>query len=130
MIEIVPVSNHLEIESEFATFPWQIYRHDPLWVPPLLGERIKLIDPATRCIFQARGSQNSSWHLKDGKLAGTICCADDKETNAARGMKDCMIGFFDCIEDRDGCLGNVRPCQTMGQDSPARDVIRTLEPGL
>ena len=39
--------------------------------------------------------------LKDGKLAGTICCADDKETNAARGMKDCMIGFFDCIEDRE-----------------------------
>jgi hypothetical protein len=25
----------------FATFPWQIYKDDPLWVPPLLPERMK-----------------------------------------------------------------------------------------
>jgi hypothetical protein len=29
----------------FLTFPWRIYRGDPLWVPPLLPERKKTIDP-------------------------------------------------------------------------------------
>ena len=96
-IEIVPVETAVE-RRRFATFPWQIYRHDPLWVPPLLGERIKFIDPSTGVFFK-RGIAEFFMALKDGKLAGTICCADDKETNTARGFKDCMIGFFECIQD-------------------------------
>jgi GNAT superfamily N-acetyltransferase len=86
------------LRKQFATFPWQIYRHDPLWVPPLLGERLKMIDPATGVFFK-RGNAEFFMAVKDGRLAGTICCADDQETNAARGMKDCMIGFFECIDD-------------------------------
>ena len=34
MIEFVPVTTASD-RKQFATFPWQIYRHDPLWVPPL-----------------------------------------------------------------------------------------------
>jgi GNAT superfamily N-acetyltransferase len=97
-IEIIPVTTRAQ-RRRFATFPWQIYRHDPLWVPPLLGERLKLIDPA-KGVFFKRGIAEFFMAIKDGKLAGTICCADDKETNQARGMKDCMIGFFECIEDQ------------------------------
>jgi GNAT superfamily N-acetyltransferase len=96
-IEIVPVDTAVE-RRRFATFPWQIYRHDPLWVPPLLGERIKFIDPNTGVFFK-RGIAEFFMALKDGKVSGTICCADDKETNTARGLKDCMIGFFECIQD-------------------------------
>ena len=33
-------------KRRFLTFPWAIYRGDPLWVPPLLPEREKKIDPA------------------------------------------------------------------------------------
>ena len=38
----------------FLTFPWRIYRQDPLWVPPLLPERARTIDP-TRGAFFRRG---------------------------------------------------------------------------
>ena len=96
-IEIIPVKTAVE-RRRFATFPWQIYRHDPLWVPPLLGERIKFIDPATGVFFK-RGIAEFFMALKDGKLAGTICCADDTETNTVRGLRDCMIGFFECVQD-------------------------------
>jgi GNAT superfamily N-acetyltransferase len=97
MIEILPVETK-EQRHRFATFPWQIYRHDPLWVPPLLGERLKFIDSQTGVFFK-RGIADFFIALKDGKPAGTICCADDKETNAARSTKDCMIGFFESIDD-------------------------------
>jgi GNAT superfamily N-acetyltransferase len=96
-IEIVPVETAVE-RRRFATYPWQIYQHDQLWVPPLLGERIKFIDPAHGVFFK-RGIAEFFTALQDGKPAGTICCADDKETNAARGLRDCMIGFFECIKD-------------------------------
>ncbi len=83
MIEFIPV-NTASDRKHFATFPWQIYKHDPLWVPPLLTDRIKLIDPATGVFFK-RGIAEFFMVLKEGQLAGTICCADDKETNDARG---------------------------------------------
>jgi GNAT superfamily N-acetyltransferase len=96
-IEIVPVETK-EDRRRFVVFPWQIYRHDPLWVPPLVAERIKFIDPA-RGVFFKRGVAEFFIAMKDGKPAGTICCADDQETNAKRGLKDCMVGFFECLHD-------------------------------
>jgi GNAT superfamily N-acetyltransferase len=30
---------------------------------------------------------------------GTICLAEDKATNASRQTRDCIFGFFECIED-------------------------------
>jgi GNAT superfamily N-acetyltransferase len=98
-IEILPVENASQ-RNRFVTYPWQIYKNDPLWVPPLVHERIDLIDPA-KGVFFKRGIAEFFFALKNGKPAGTICCADDRATNAARGMKDCMIGFFECIQDED-----------------------------
>ncbi|MGE5124347.1 MAG: GNAT family N-acetyltransferase [Acidobacteriaceae bacterium] len=97
VIEIVPVKTSGD-RRRFATFPWQIYQHDRLWVPPLLAERLRFIDPS-KGVFFKRGSADFFMALKEGKLAGTICCAEDGETNAARGLQDCMIGFFECSQD-------------------------------
>lgn len=96
-IEIRPVRSARERRA-FVTFPWQIYRDDPLWVPPLLPERLKAIDPRRGPFFK-RGEVEFFIAWRDGKPVGTISTADDKPTNAQRGHQDCMIGFFECIED-------------------------------
>jgi len=96
-IEILPVETRAD-RKRFATFAWQIYRDDPLWVPPLLNERLKFIDP-TRGVFFKRGIAEFFIAMENGKPVGTICCADDRETNARRGLKDCMIGFFECTNE-------------------------------
>ena len=98
-IEIHPVETSAQ-RRRFITFPWQIYRHDPLWVPPLVAERMKFIDHSTGVFFQ-RGNAEFFMAYKEGKPVGTICCADDKATNSARGLKDCIIGFFECIQDQE-----------------------------
>ncbi len=83
---------------KFLTFPWKIYRDDPLWVPPLLPERMKVIDP-DRGVFFDRGKVEFFLAYKEGKLAGTICAAEDPPTNQKRGKKECMFGFLEYIED-------------------------------
>jgi len=82
----------------FATFPWQIYRVDPLWVPPLLPERLKTIDPQ-RGIFFERGIADFFIAFRDGRPVGTICAALDPPANNARHARECVIGFFECIND-------------------------------
>jgi len=98
-IEIKPVRTAGE-KRKFLTFPWKIYRDDPLWVPPLLPERKKVTDPR-RGVFFDRGEAEFFLAYRDGKLAGTICAAEDPPTNQNRGKKECMFGFLEYIEDFD-----------------------------
>lgn len=96
-LEILPVKSAQERRT-FLSFPWQIYRDDPLWVAPLLPERSRTIDPARGPFFK-RGEADFFIAWRGGKPVGTLCTADDQATNTARGLFDCMIGFFECIED-------------------------------
>ncbi len=82
----------------FLTFPWRIYRNDPLWVPPLLPERARAIDPA-RGSFFGRGEAEFFIAWRDGQPVGTICAAEDPPTNARRGTNECVWGFFECVDD-------------------------------
>jgi GNAT superfamily N-acetyltransferase len=96
-IQVLPITNARQ-RRLFLTFPWKIYRNDPLWVPPLLPERRKTIDPARGTFFQ-RGKAEFFIAWRAGKPVGTICTADDQAVNSQRGLHDCMIGFFECIAD-------------------------------
>ena len=83
---------------KFLTFPWKVYREDPLWVPPLLPERKNVIDPEKGAFLQ-RGEADFFLAYKDGKLAGTICAGDDPPTNQKRGKKECVFGFLEYTQD-------------------------------
>jgi len=96
-IEIIPASNR-RLQHQFLTFPWKIYQQDPLWVPPLLAERKRVIDP-THGSFYKRGEAAFFLAMRDGEVVGTICAGEDKVTNQQRGLADCLFGFFECIDD-------------------------------
>lgn len=96
-IRVLPVRTARE-RRIFLTFPWRIYRGDPLWVPPLLPERAKTIDPQRGKFFED-GYADLFLAWKDGKPAGTICCAEDLSATRSRGYGECLIGFFECVDD-------------------------------
>jgi len=97
-IDIRPVQTKREQET-FITFPWRIYHGDPIWVPPLLPERRKALDPARGTFFQRGGYAQYFAAWEGSTPTGTICAAEDTLTNAQRGLKDGMFGFFECIDD-------------------------------
>jgi GNAT superfamily N-acetyltransferase len=99
MIEIKPVQTPKE-RNIFLTFPWRIYKNDPLWVPPLLPERAKVIDPAQGLFFKD-GTAELFIAWRDGKPAGTICLAEEFNNTRTKGFKGCMYGFVECVEDYD-----------------------------
>ena len=97
MIDIRPVRTKRE-KQIFLTFPWHIYKKDPLWVPPLLPERRKTIDPKQGKFFQD-GYAELFIAWKDGKPVGTISCAEDQSATRSRDFGECLIGFFECLDD-------------------------------
>ncbi len=96
-IEIQRIQNHGD-KRRFLTFPWQVYKGDPLWVPPLLPERSRMIDPQQGLFFE-RGEADFFMAWKDGKVQGTICAAVDPPANRRRGTRECMFGFLETVQD-------------------------------
>jgi len=82
----------------FLTFPWRIYRGDPNWVPPLLPDRKKILDPLTGPFFK-HGRLECYVAWQGGQPVGTIMAAEDFEQNQARRQKNCVIGFFESVND-------------------------------
>ena len=96
-IEIRKVTTRKE-QRVFLTFPWRIYKNDPLWVPMFLPERKARMNPDKSTFFK-RGYAEFFIAWKDNLPVGTICAAEDEKTNQRREKKECVFGFFDCIND-------------------------------
>jgi len=96
-IEIRQVKSGRE-KRLFLTFPWRIYKGDPLWVPPLLPERAKVIDPG-RGIFFKDGVAELFIAWQNGRPAGILSLAEDFNRTRTVGYKECMFGFVECVED-------------------------------
>ncbi len=94
-IKIQPLRNARE-KRIFLTFPWRIYKDDPHWVPPLLPDRAKVIDPEKGAFFK-RGEAECFIAWQDGKPVGTICTGEDHFSNQQRGRQEALFGFFECL---------------------------------
>jgi|YNPNPStandDraft_1061719.scaffolds.fasta_scaffold00148_10 GNAT superfamily N-acetyltransferase len=96
-IQVLPVLNRQD-QKTFLTFPWKIYKNDPLWVPPLLPDLRKRIDPR-RGVFFKRGTAKYFIAWRNREPVGTICIAEDHKTNEETGRREAIFGFFNFIED-------------------------------
>jgi GNAT superfamily N-acetyltransferase len=96
-ISVQPVRTRRD-RYTFLTFPWRIYRDDPLWVPPVLSDWAERIDPSKGVFFQ-RGEADFFIAWRDGRPVGTICAAEDRKSNSELGAHEAIFGFFNFIED-------------------------------
>ncbi len=96
-IDIRPIRTPRERRT-FLTFPWRVYRDDPLWVPPLLPQRARDIDPERGAFFE-RGEAEFFIAWRDGEPVGTICAAEDAFANERRNKRECVFGFFEYVAD-------------------------------
>jgi hypothetical protein len=88
-ITIREVANKRELHT-FLTFPWKIYKGDPLWVPPILADRYKLVDPKRGVFFQ-RGWDTFAWRDETGRYN---LSAIDYKANAAVDKKTAYSVFW------------------------------------
>jgi len=96
-IHICPAETARDRRS-IITFPWRIYRNDPLWVPPLISERLARLDPQRNPFFQT-GEAQPFLAYRQGKLVGTIVPAIDHRSNQHLGEEVAVFGFFEVVED-------------------------------
>lgn len=96
-LQIAPVRSSREVR-QVVKFPFGLYRSDPYWVPPLIGDRIKHLDPAHNPFFEHAEMQLFR-AVRDGQTVGTIAAiADDKHVEVWEEPVG-FFGVFEVIED-------------------------------
>ncbi len=103
-IRVTPVARGVEFK-EFVTFPWRVYAGDPNWVPPLISDARKMLDPArhpfhqhaeVQCFLARRGSSSGG---ESGQVVGRIAAIVNHLHNEVHGEKTGFFGFFDTMAD-------------------------------
>lgn len=83
---------------EFVKFPFQLYRDDPNWVPPLIEERLNFFDPRKNPVYEHTRFQ-LFLARRDGELVGTIGALVNDNHNTFHNEKSGGFGFFESIDD-------------------------------
>lgn len=101
-VEVSPVSSRKD-RNAFIKFPWQIYKNDPAWVPPLILERKAFLNRKRHpfyqhgdaALFLARSRSRGSG------IVGRIMASDDPNYNSLHQSNVGCFGLFECIDNRD-----------------------------
>lgn len=96
-VGIQPVESRRD-RQRFLGFPYELYREDPLWVPPILSDTRQRIDPQRGPFFQ-RGEAIFFVAERRGEVVGRICAAEDRLANQSRQQADCIFGFYESVDD-------------------------------
>jgi GNAT superfamily N-acetyltransferase len=96
-VQIEPVQTRQDLE-DFIRFPFELYRGDPNWVPPLLSQRRHLLEAKHNPFFDH--SDVVLWLARrQGHVVGTISSHVDHLHNKVHEEKIGMFGFFEAVND-------------------------------
>ena len=84
----------------FIKLPWEIYRDDPNWVPPLIFDVRNNLNPQKNPFFK-HAEVEFFLAEKDGKLVGRIAAIKNDLHNEFHKDKAGFFGFFETIDDED-----------------------------
>ncbi|HEX9949572.1 MAG TPA: N-acetyltransferase [Thermodesulfobacteriota bacterium] len=96
-ITIQEVKNKKQFKA-FLRFPWQIYRGDPYWVPPLLKEHAFYFSPKNPFLHHAEIFPAVA--IRDGSIVGRIAAIIDHNYIDFHQEKTGFFGFFESIDDK------------------------------
>ncbi|MBN1658010.1 MAG: N-acetyltransferase [Anaerolineae bacterium] len=96
-IQITPVTTETQRQT-FARFPWRLYRNDPNWVPPLFGDRVKMLTPG-RHPFHEHADVQLFLAERAGEVVGTISAHINHRHNEVHGDRVGFFGFFETVND-------------------------------
>ena len=98
-VTVTPVSGRRDLDA-FIKLPFNLYRNDPNWVPPLLFRERQRFDPKTNPFLQHADAQLFLAH-HDGQTVGRISAQVDHEHNRFHEERTGFFGFFESEDDPD-----------------------------
>ena len=96
-IEVIPVNSRAD-QKRFMQFPWDLYRGDENWVPPLRMDQKELLNYSKHPFYDCAQIQ-TFLATRAGKVVGRVAAVIDEGHNKRFKEKRGMVGFFECEDD-------------------------------
>ena len=84
--------------SEFIEFPYELYKDDPHWVPPLRIAVKELTDRGKHPFYQ-NAEAEFFVARRDGRLVGRVAAVLDRNHNKFHEENTGFFGFFESVDD-------------------------------
>jgi GNAT superfamily N-acetyltransferase len=86
-------------KKRFLLFPWEIYKNDPHWIPPLLASEKGLVGYAKEPFYE-RNKIQTFLAERDGKIVGRIAAILNVGHLERYDDKVGFFGFYESIDDQ------------------------------
>ena len=96
-LTVNPVQSHRE-KRQFLHLPWELYREDPNWIPPLRSDQKEMVNYRPHP-FYLRNEVQTFLALRDGRPCGRIAAILNHDHNERYDERRGFFGFFECIDD-------------------------------
>ena len=93
----VPVANRRQRKA-FLELPWQLYRSDPNWVPPLRFEQQQLVGYRRHPFYEQNRCQTFLAY-RAGEVCGRIAAIVNEDYIRLHHERRGFFGFFECVDD-------------------------------
>lgn len=86
--------------KDFLALPFELYKGDKAWVPPLISDSKKYINGENNFLNDA-GPSIKIVAYKDNRAVGRLLVGINNHLNHAKGFKEGYISLFECINDEE-----------------------------
>ncbi|HQF69662.1 MAG TPA: GNAT family N-acetyltransferase, partial [Promineifilum sp.] len=84
--------------KRFVDFAFDLYRDAPLWVPPLYGSTLKILD-ASKHPYYEHSIADFYVAEDNGRVVGRVATLENRNYNAFHKSKTAFFGYFETVED-------------------------------
>ncbi len=98
-VQIKKVESKKELK-QFIKMQWNIYQNDPNWVPPLIMDRMDLLNKEKNPFYQ-HAEMDLFLAYKDGEIVGRIAAITNENHNKFHEDNNGFFGFFESIDDQE-----------------------------
>jgi len=98
-LRIRPVVSAADLDA-FIRFQWEIYRDDPLWVPPVISHLKTFLDKKKGPFFEV-GEAEYFLAERGGKIVGRISAHVNRAYEELHDKETGFFGFFECVDDQE-----------------------------
>ncbi|MBI3472662.1 MAG: N-acetyltransferase [Candidatus Solibacter usitatus] len=123
-VEIVPVQESRALR-QFIEFPYQLYRRDPYWVPPLRLAQKDLLDTAKHPFYRHAEIQ-CFLARRQGAVAGRIAAILDRDQFSPDHLG--FFGFFECEDSPPAAAALLEAARKWLRDRDVRVIRGPVSP--
>ncbi|HDS09926.1 MAG TPA: N-acetyltransferase [Firmicutes bacterium] len=125
-IKIYPVKSKSDLKR-FITFAWKIYKGDKNWVPPLIREKLKILDKEKSPFFD-HGAADFFIAYRDNAPVGTIAAIRDDNFINHQKSETGYFGFFESINDTEVANTLFSTAEKWNIDQGMKEMIGPMNP--